>query len=110
MAESFIGFKSRNIGTSATVVGGYIVPVAAAATVIGMSVSNVALTAIKVSVSVYDGTNDFYLVKNADLVPGEMIVVVGGDQKVVLNAGDRIRVVSNTATSADAILSVLELS
>lgn len=110
MADAFIGFKSRNTGTSPTIVGGYTVGAGKTATVIGMSISNVTLSAIKASVSIYDGTNDYFLVKNADLVPGEAIAIIGGDQKVVMNPGDSIRVVSNAAASVDSILSVLELS
>jgi hypothetical protein len=38
------------------------------------------------------------------------MVVVGGLQKVVLESGDFISVVSSAAASADVIVSVLEIS
>jgi len=34
--------------------------------------------------------------------------VVGGDQKIVLEATDSVKVKSDTATSLDAIMSILE--
>jgi hypothetical protein len=37
-------------------------------------------------------------------------VVVGGEQKVVLEPGDVLKVTSNTATSADVAMSILEIS
>lgn len=77
--------------------------------VIGLSVANIhAATTISVDVSLYDGAADFYLVKNAPIAPGGALVVVGGDQKVVLKQGDLIKVKSNTASSIDVVLSVLE--
>ena len=39
---------------------------------------------------------------------GGALVPIGGDQKVVLETGDIIKITSNTASSADAIVSVLE--
>jgi hypothetical protein len=38
------------------------------------------------------------------------VVVIGGEQKVVLEANDFISVVSTQAASADVIVSVLEIS
>jgi hypothetical protein len=37
-------------------------------------------------------------------------VPIGGDQKVVLEAADILKVASDTASSADVLLSVLEIS
>ena len=50
------------------------------------------------------------MVKNATIAPGGALVPVGGDQKLVLEAGDRLRIQMGTATSGDVILSVLEIS
>lgn len=110
MAESFINRKSRNIGTSATTVGGYTVPAATVATVIGFSVANVTENIIKVSVAIRNGADDFYILKNADIIPGQAHVLVGGDQKLVLMTGESVRVTSDTATSVDAVMSILEFS
>jgi hypothetical protein len=49
-------------------------------------------------------------VNNATVPIGGTIVVIGGDQKMVLKSGDSIQVSSSVAGSADAILSVLEIS
>jgi hypothetical protein len=35
---------------------------------------------------------------------------VGGDQKLVLEAADALKIVSNTASSLDVVCSVLEIS
>jgi hypothetical protein len=55
-------------------------------------------------------SNTLFMVKNATIAPGGALVPVGGDQKLVLEAGDRLQVQMGTATSADVIVSVLEVS
>jgi hypothetical protein len=51
-----------------------------------------------------------YLVKAAPVPVGGSLVVVGGDQKVVLEPGDAIKVTSDTASSADVVLSHLDIA
>ena len=41
---------------------------------------------------------------------GGSLVVLGGDQKVVLEATDAIKIRSNTANSMNAVLSYLEIT
>jgi hypothetical protein len=50
------------------------------------------------------------LVKAAVVPVGGSLVIVGGDQKVVLEAADVVSVVTSAAASADAVLSVLEIT
>jgi hypothetical protein len=66
--------------------------------------------AITVDVYVTSAAVDYYLVKTAPIPVGGALVPIGGDAKVVLESGDAIKVVSNTLTSADATLSVLEIT
>jgi hypothetical protein len=54
--------------------------------------------------------DDVYLIKAAPVPVGSSLVVVGGEQKVVLEASDTITVTSNTASSADVAMSILEIS
>jgi hypothetical protein len=48
-----------------------------------------------------------FLVKDATVLPGGALVIVGGDQKVVLEAGDAIQSYASAGSSADAIVSYL---
>jgi hypothetical protein len=110
MANVFKNSVTGSIGTASTKV--YEVPASTVATVIGLSVSNIISTNISVSVTITDAstTQTMHLVKNALIVEGSSVVIVGGEQKVVLESGDFISVVSSVATSADVIVSVLEIS
>ena len=100
--------KSRGVGTTFVTAGGYAVPSSKCAVAIGITVANITSFDIAVDVTVYDGTTDTYIVKGATVVAGQAQVFSGGDAKLVLNSGESIRVKSNTAASADVILSILE--
>ena len=77
---------------------------------IGLTCANTTSAAITVDVQHNDGSNDTYVVKGATVPAGGSLVVVGGDQKVVLEAGDSVKVTSSAATSCDVIMSILEIT
>lgn len=106
MANTFKNYVAQNVGTSPST----IVTASAATTVIGMTVANTSASAITVDVYVTISATDYYLVKGATVPTGGALVPVGGDQKVVLESGDALKVVSSAATSADVITSVLEIT
>tara|TARA_R110002012_G_C11361374_1_gene580903 strand:+ start:34 stop:369 length:336 start_codon:yes stop_codon:yes gene_type:complete len=111
MANTFKNAAAAATGTSETSV--YTVPSSTTTTVIGLTCANVTSTSpIKVSIRVYDdsGSAHFYVVKNAEVYEGGALVAVGGDQKLVLETSDIIKVVSDTASSVDTIVSVMEQS
>ena len=110
MANVFSRKVSRNIGTSLTSVGSYTVGVGVKTTVIGLSICNTSSASVTVDVTVNDGANDYYLVKGAGIGVGNSLIPIGGDEKVVLIAGDSIKVKSSAATSVDAVMSILEIS
>ena len=108
MANTFKNAVSSAIGTSQTSV--YTVPASTTSTVIGLTVSNRHSSAITVDVVVTDtsASASVFIVKAATIPVGGALVPIGGDQKVVLETGDIIKITSNTASSADVIVSVLE--
>jgi len=110
MANNFKRYTSRGIGTAPTTVGAYTVPGSTQVTIIGLSVSNTSNNAVTVTAVHYDGADATNLVKNAPLMVGSTIVIVGGDQKLVLQTGDSIRVNSSLASSVDVVMSVLEVT
>ena len=107
MANFFKRKLSRNIGATLETVGSYTVPVSNVATVIGLGVSNISGANTEVDVTVNNSTVDFYVVKNAPLPYGGTLVAVGGDQKIVLEAGDGIKVKCSTG-NVDVVMSILE--
>jgi hypothetical protein len=109
MANTFKNRTLRAVGTSPVDVGA-VVGASTQTTLIGMTVANVTSGVISVTVTLGDGTNTTNIVKTAPIPTGGSLVVLGGDQKVVLMTGDKITVTSNTASSADVIMSFLEIT
>jgi|SRR5210317_2443748 hypothetical protein len=114
MANAFLSETDTGIGTSPATV--FTCPSSTETTIIGLSVANIVTSQILVDVQLdasnrTSGSEDsVYLVKDAPIPVGGSLVVIGGDQKVVLEPGDRVKVTSNTASSADVVLSHLDIT
>ena len=101
---------STSIGTTATAVGGYQVLLDVQTTAIGLALANVSASQVNVSVTLNTQAGDtIHIIKDAPIPSGGALIPIGGDQKVVMEHNDQITVVSDTASSVDAILSILEI-
>ena len=110
MANTFYRKVSRNVGNTAVSIGSYTVGSGNTSIVLGLTVCNTTGAAINTSVYINDGSNNYYLIKDAPVPGGGSLVVIGGDQKVVLQASDSMRVISDAVTSVDAVMSIMEIS
>lgn len=108
MANTFKNYFSKNVGTSPVSV--YTTPSATQTTIIGLSVGNTTASPITCDVYVTSSAVDYYMVKGATVPVGGSLIPVGGDQKLVLEAADVLKVVSSAASSADVIASLLEIA
>ena len=105
---TFKRLLSRSVVNTPTPIGAY--TATTQTTIIGLTIANTYSVTIKVDVALFDGTNTTYIVKGADVPVGGSIVIVGGDQKVVMMANDQIRINSdNAAHTCDALMSLLEI-
>jgi hypothetical protein len=96
---------SVNIGTSDTSV----LTGTAVTTIIGLTVANITSAMVTVDVMLTSGATTAYIVKGAPVMPGGSLIAVGGDQKVVLEINDILKVKSSAASSVDVICSYLEV-
>jgi hypothetical protein len=106
-------FKNSIKGPAGTVgLTAYTTPAGAVATVIGVSVANIVNQNINVDVQITDNSVGVtkYLIKGVLIPQGSSTILVGGDQKVVLEANDSITVTSSVNSSADVVVSVLEIT
>ena len=100
MAQTFKNYTAGSIGTTPTTV--YTVASATTSILIGVNLANT--TASQITVSAQLGT--IYIVKDAPIPSGGALSVLEG--KIIAEAADTIVVTSDTASSCDAIVSVLE--
>lgn len=114
MANAFLSETDASIGTSPATV--FTCPSATETTIIGLTVANRVATQILVDVQLdasgrTSGAEDsVYIVKAAPVPAGSSLVIIGGNQKVVMEPGDEIVVTSDTASSADVVLSHLDIT
>ena len=102
MANTFKNYTSASVGTSPVTV--YTVPASTPAVVIGCNIANRESTSITVDVQL----GSTYIVKGAPVPAGSALSVLDG--KIIAETTETIVVTSDTASSADVILSVLEQS
>ena len=104
MAQNFRRYTSNAVGTGAAT----IFTADSYDTIVGISVSNVTTSAINVSVYINDGSNDIHLVKDTPITAGGALQVVDGGAKFVVQSGDALKVISDTASSADVWVSAVD--
>jgi len=108
MANTFKSYASKNVGTSAATV--YTCPASTQTTLIGLSMANTSTSPITTDAYITRSAVNYYLIKGATVPVGGTLVVVGGDQKVVLQSSDVLYVVNSAATSGDCFASLLEIT
>ena len=108
MASAFKTATATSVGTSLTSV--YTCPSSTTVTIIGLYLCNQSGGAIEANVEFYDASSATHvgLISQTEIPQASTLAPIGGDAKVVLEAGDIIKVQSNIASSIDVVLSYLE--
>lgn len=100
MANTFKNYTSASVGTGATTT--YTVPSSTTSVMIGCNLANTTTSQIKVDVQ----AAGVYVVKDVPIPSGSSLSVLDG--KIILETTDTVIVTSDTASSCDVIVSVLE--
>ena len=104
MAQNFRRYTSNDVGTSAAT----LFTADSYDTVVGISVANITASAVTASVYINDGSNDIYLIKDAPIPSGSALQVLDGGAKFVVESGDALKVISDTASSLDVWVSTVD--
>lgn len=111
MANTFKNTVKAGIGTVEQTV--YTAPSSVTSTIIGLTLAGTTSdSSIRVNVKLTDYSTSVssYLIKNAEIPYGASLVLVGGEQKVILEGNDYISVTSSVSSSVDVVISILETS
>jgi hypothetical protein len=104
MAQNFRRYTSSGVGTSAVTIH----TANSYDTIIGIGLANTATTSINVNVYINDGVSDIYLIKSAPIVQGSTMQLLEGGAKYVIQSGDALKIVSDTASSCDVWVSAVD--
>ena len=114
MANDFKRICTPSVGTSLAAI--YTVPAGSSSSaletiVIGITMANKTTSGIFADLFIdnEDGSNDVYLVKDAIIPPGTALEVMSGN-KIVLEAGDIVKVKGSVTDAVDVILSIMEIT
>lgn len=116
MSTSLKSLRSAAIGTSAVAIGGYVAAsVTTGVVVTGLVLSNRTASSVQVNVQIIPGGGGdtqiaTYLAQGTTILPGGTIVLADEGNRVTLNAGNQIQVLSTAAGSVDATMSVAEIT
>ena len=108
MANTFKSNLAANIVTTGNSV--YTCPSATQTTLIGMTLANKSAGTVTANVFITRSAVDYSIISNAPILSGSTLVPIGGDQKVVLQASDVIKVTSSANGSIDTVVSLLEIA
>jgi|TARA_B100000965_G_C19141119_1_gene561707 hypothetical protein len=104
MAQDFERYIQRNVGTSAATVHTSNSDDA----IISVRCANTTTSTINIDVFINDGSNDYYLIKNAPIVPGGSLELIDGGSKIVMLNNDVLKAKSDTASSLDVWASFVD--
>ena len=113
MANTFKLKKNDNIDASLTTV--YTVPSSTTTVIIGCTVANVKGASVTADVQLVtasssgENADDVYIVKSIPLPAGSSVEIMAGN-KIILEAGDVIKVKGSVTDAVDAILSIMEIT
>ena len=104
MAQDFERNIARNVGTSEVALR----TANSDDALIGINIANVTTTQILMDVFINDGSNDYYIIKDAPIPTGGSLELIDGGSKVVLQTGDSVEAYASAANSVDIITSVVD--
>ncbi|MDB3961459.1 hypothetical protein N9411_00405 [bacterium] len=113
MANTFKLKTKANIDASLTTV--YTVPSSTTTVIIGCTVANVKGASVTADVQLItasssgENADDVYIVKSIPLPAGSSVEIMAGN-KIILEAGDVIKVKGSVTDAVDAILSIMEIT
>ena len=76
--------------------------------IIGNRCANTSGTSVNVTVYVKNGSDTYHIIKDAPIPTGGSLELIDGGSKVVLQSGDSVEALSDTASAVDCILSVVD--
>jgi hypothetical protein len=111
MANDFKNAIAQNVSNAAGGTTIYTTPATKTSIMLELDIANTTQNVVEASVELLDSSVSSsawrYLVKNAPVPSGGSLMVIAG-QKIVLEAGDAVRITSSAASVMDAVAAILE--
>ena len=76
--------------------------------IIGIRLANTSGQTISVTVVIERSSNDFVIVKNAEILQGSSLELIDGGSKINLHSGDKVKAISSVGSSLDTVVSLID--
>lgn len=106
MAVNFYQKTTKDIGVTATQIGGYSTPANTQTIVLNLTLANKTTNACSVSLYHSNGTSNTFVINNVNVPAGDAFLV----NKIVIETGQSLYANSSAAASIDAVMSIMELT
>jgi hypothetical protein len=108
MPNTFKSNVAINVETTGNTV--YTCPGATQTTLIGLTIANKSNGTVTANAFLRRSSVDYAIIANAPILNGSTLVPIGGDQKVVLQAADELKITTSSNNAVDVIASLLEIT
>ena len=110
MSNTFKNVTATSVGATLTDI--YTAPASTTVVIIGASCANILGSATSVMIDLVPASGDQVKIvaENTPVPVGSSLIFAGGTQKIVLEAGDIIKVKAEHADAIDVALSILEMT
>lgn len=108
MANTFKSYLAADVVTSGNTI--YTCPSSTQTTMIGLTIANKSNGTVSANAYLTRSGADYMIIANAPIMSGSSLVAVGGEQKIVLQDGDALKVTTSSNGSVDVIASLLEIA
>lgn len=104
-------FKS-NVATNIETTGNtvYTCPGATQTTLIGLTIANKSNGTVTANAFLRRSSVDYAIIANVPILSGSTLIPIGGEQKVVLESADELKITTSSNNAVDAIVSYLEIT
>ena len=109
MTTAFKNVLNSGLGATPTTV--LTTNASAKTTVIGLSLTNTTANVLLASIQIQDtiASTSAYYIQNIVIPPNTSARVINGGERLVLGGSNTLSIVSNTAASLDAVVSLVEI-
>jgi len=108
MAQDFERTLNRNISNTTSAATSLRTAADSDDAIIGIRCCNTGTGTVNVSVYVTNSSTDYFIQKDAPVIAGGALELIDGGSKVVLQSGDSVHAYTDTASSLDIVLSVVD--
>lgn len=108
MAQNFNRFLAKDIGGTSAGTSTSVVTANSTDCIISIRLANTVGSTVNADCFVRNGSTDYYIIKTVPIISGGSIELIDGGSKIIMKNGDELFVKSDTTTSVDCAVGIVD--